>query len=324
MTKRHRPRRGSLAFSPRKRALSQIARVRSWISSGDSPRVGGFAGYKAGMTHIIKVDDKSNSLTEGTEISVPVTVIETPPMKIDGIRCYSKTAYGLRIIGEVHADDEKRDERLPEIESAVTDGKINVIRVIVKAMPKHVKGVPKKKAETMEINIVGGSVQDMFNYSKSILGGEMHISDVFNNGDVIDVSAVTKGKGTQGPVKRWGTIIQDRKAYRSSKGRHIGNIGPWHPARVRWTVPQLGQTGYHQRTEFNKRIMMIGDDGESATPDGGFTKYGVVTNPYVIIKGSVPGPSKRLVRMRGAIRPTGRYIGAEPDITYISLESKQG
>ena len=68
----------------------------------------------------------------------------------------------------------------------------------------------------------------------------------------------------------------------------------------------------------------MGKDGKNVTPEGGFLNYGIVRNDYVIIKGSVPGPVKRLVRMRPAIRPKAQAKGQAPEITYISLESKQG
>jgi large subunit ribosomal protein L3 len=82
--------------------------------------------------------------------------------------------------------------------------------------------------------------------------------------------------------------------------------------------------GYHQRTEFNKRIMQMGKDGKTVTPEGGFVNYGIIRNDYVMIKGSIPGPVKRLVRIRPAIRPKKQSQGQAPEITYISLESKQG
>jgi len=85
MSKRHRPRRGSLAFSPRKRAKTAVTRFRSWSKGDGEPKMQGFAGYKAGMTHVMMVDDGSHSLTEGMEISVPVTILETPSMKIAAI-----------------------------------------------------------------------------------------------------------------------------------------------------------------------------------------------------------------------------------------------
>ncbi|MDY6780079.1 MAG: 50S ribosomal protein L3, partial [Halobacteria archaeon] len=103
----------------------------------------------------------------------------------------------------------------------------------------------------------------------------------------------------------------------------IGNLGPWHPSRVRSTVPQQGQTGYHQRTEINKRLLSVDEEGTDATPEGGFINFGEVSSSYVLVKGSVPGPEKRLVRTRHAIRPKreGTY---DPEIRYVSTESNQG
>ncbi len=86
-----------------------------------------------------------------------------------------------------------------------------------------------------------------------------------------------------------------------------------------------GQTGYHQRTEYNKKILKIGeaDQVDEINPKGGFIKYGLVKNNYLLLKGSLPGPSKRLVMLRKAIRPHGKHDDA-PQISYISTASKQG
>jgi len=189
-------------------------------------------------------------------------------------------------------------------------------------VPEKVTGIPKKKPEIMENNIGGTDIKARFEYAKNLLGKSVNISDVFANGDIIDVLAITIGKGLQGPVKRWGIQLQKAKHSRAGSVREIGTLGPWHPSHVNWRVPQLGQTGYHQRTEFNKRVMQIGKDGKTVTPDGGFMNYGIVRNDFIIIKGSVPGPVKRLVRLRPAIR-LKKQLPA-PELTYISLESKQG
>ncbi|MCE7697990.1 MAG: 50S ribosomal protein L3, partial [Methanobacterium paludis] len=105
----------------------------------------------------------------------------------------------------------------------------------------------------------------------------------------------------------------------------VGSIGPWNPSRTMWTVAMAGQMGYHKRTEFNKKILKIGgaDEVDAVNPDGGFVKYGLVKNGYFIVKGSVPGPSKRLVMLRKAIRPHGKHDDV-PQISYISTASKQG
>ena len=104
MPKINRPRRGSLAFSPRKRAKSPIPKYQSWPLYEGAPKLQGFAGYKVGMTHVIMVDDHKSSPTEGKEIMVPVTVIEIPSMKVAAIRAYSKDTYGKHALTEVWAD----------------------------------------------------------------------------------------------------------------------------------------------------------------------------------------------------------------------------
>jgi len=288
------------------------------------------------MTHVIMTDDVPNSLTSGMEISVPVTILEAPPMKVAAIRVYKNTTYGANAIAEAWTTEldkelnramtvpKKHDlpAALARIDQLIRDGIAKDLRVVMYTLPEKVTGIPKKKPEIMENNIGGTELKARFEYAKTLLGKSVNISDVFANGDIIDVLAITTGKGTQGPVKRWGIQLQKSKHSRAGSVREIGTLGPWHPSHVNWRVPQMGQTGYHQRTEFNKRIMQIGKDGKNVTPDGGILNYGIVRNDYIIIKGSVPGPAKRLVRMRPAIRL--KKTLPVPELTQVSLESKQG
>lgn len=337
MSHPHRPRRGSIAYSPRVRARSEVPRVRAWPVQNE-PKLLGFAGYKAGMTHLIMRDDIPNSLTNGMEISVPVTIMEVPAMKVAAIRLYTKTTYGATAIAEAWTTEldkeinraiavpKKHDlsAALAKIEQLIKEGAAKDLRVVMYTMPAKITGIPKKKPEIMENNIGGTDLMARFQYAKGLLGKNINVNEVFNNGDMIDLVGITIGKGSQGPVKRWGIQLQKNKHSRAGSVREIGTLGPWHPSHVSWRVPQMGQTGYHQRTEFNKRIMQIGKDGKTVTPEGGFLNYGILRNDYVIIKGSVPGPIKRLVRLRPAIRPKKQSQGQPPEITYISLESKQG
>ncbi|MEM1578881.1 MAG: 50S ribosomal protein L3 [Archaeoglobaceae archaeon] len=326
--KEHRPKRGSLAFSPRKRASRIVPRIRSWPECREV-RVQGFAGYKAGMTHIVMIDDRKNSLTYGEEVVIPVTVIETPPMKVAGVRVYRETKYGLQIAKEVWAENLDsylgRRVKIPkkkfDVEALKTvEG--SEVRVITYTQPYLLTGVPKKVPDVMEQK-VGGSFKEALDYAISKLGKEISISEVFKEGSIVDVSAITKGKGFEGVVKRWGVITMNAKHARSSKGRRVGTLGPWTPHRIRWTVPQYGQMGFHQRLEFNKRIVKIGNNGEEITPAGGFPHYGVVKNHYVLISGTVPGTVKRLVRIRDAIRPPkAEFVGV--NVVYVSTSSKQG
>ena len=58
------------------RAITQTPRLDSWPEISEGPKVQGFAGYKAGMTHAFIVDHRKTSTTSGQEIKVPVTVLE--------------------------------------------------------------------------------------------------------------------------------------------------------------------------------------------------------------------------------------------------------
>ena len=333
MAQIHRPRRGSLSYSPRKRAKSEVPRIRSWPEE-DKARMAGFAGYKAGMTHVMMIDDRPKSLTEGMEISVPVTVLEVPPMNVVAVRAYENYNGGLRPAGEAWAEnlapELKRAITVPKKSRGTAPGDLEAlgedladVRVLVHTNPTLVSGIPKKVPEIMEMPINGGSMIDRLKLAQSMLGQQVPVSSVFELGDLVDASAVTKGKGLQGPVRRWGIAMAKRKHARTGKVRHVGNLGPWNPSHISWRVPQLGQMGYHQRTEYNKRLMLIGSDGSKITPEGGFPGYGLVRNQYILIKGSLPGPVKRLVRMRHAIRPGANFVKA-PELLYVSQESKQG
>ncbi len=333
MAKVHHPHRGSLGFSPRKRAASPVPKIKSYPEVGEAKLLG-FAGYKAGMTHVIIKDDREHSITHGEEIARAVTVIEAPPLGVYGIRLYGKNTYGKFTLTEYWLDAENlpkhflraakppknRERKLEDLEGYL-DRTVEV-RALVYTQP-WLTGIGKKKPELMEYPI-GGNIQDAFNFIKEKLGGEIRAKDVFQEGEYIDVMAVTKGKGFQSPVRRWGVKILPRK---TRKGRRTaGTLGPWHPSAMMWTVPQSGQMGYHHRTEYNKRILMIGTKDEEEykdiTPKGGFLHYGIVKNDYILVDGSVPGPKKRLIRMRPAIRI--RAEPKKPEIVHISLESKQG
>ena len=173
----------------------------------------------------------------------------------------------------------------------------------------------------MELRIGGGTIDERKEFAKGLLGKDVTINDFATEGTLIDVVAVTKGKGFQGVTKRWGVKLLSHKNSKHRRG--IANLGPKRPGYVRSTVPGSGQMGYHQRTEFNKQLMKIGAEGSEITPKGGFLNYGDVVNTYVLVHGSVPGPTKRLVRLRDATRAP-KTVNDVTDITYVSTSSKQG
>ncbi|MFN7990527.1 MAG: 50S ribosomal protein L3 [Candidatus Micrarchaeia archaeon] len=314
MTDIQRPRRGSMAHRPRKRASSQNARV-YWQDSKDK-RVLGFAGYKAGMTHVSYVDD-SESPTKGQEIVSAATVVEVPPMMVYGIRCYK----GNDSAGDIVTADDKTLKligvRKKLAMKPVNEAEIDNVRLLAFAMPSKTK-MGKKHIERMEIACGGKDAKEKLEYAKGMIGKEIRISDVFKNGEYVDVVTISIGKGWQGAVKRFGVSIQRRKA--TGKRRHVGTLGQWHPAYVLYTVPQAGQTGYHKRTELNKRILRIGQKPEEVNPSNGFPEYGFVRNDFVLLRGSIPGPPKRLVKLRLAVRAPG--AAKEVALGYVSLQPK--
>ncbi len=332
MANRRRPKRGSRAYGPRKRAHKQTPRLDSWPEISGAPKIQGFAGYKAGMTHAFVIDDRPKSNTSGQKIQVPVTVVEVPPMRVAAVRFYEQTTYGLKTMGEVWADkvDPLLARRLPlpkNSDSAKALESYNGVsaddvRLLAYTQPKMVKGIPKKVPDLMELRVGGGKMDERIAFAKEKLGESLLLTDFVSEGGIVDVSAITKGKGFQGAVKRWGVKLLSHK--NSKHRRMIGTLGPKRPGYVRPTVPMAGQMGYHQRTEFNKRILKVGDEGSEVTPKGGFLHYGDVVNQYILVHGSVPGPTKRIIRFRDPSRKPRGAVVDSPTIAYISTESKQG
>jgi len=332
--KKHASRHGSLAYLPRKRAKHLLARIRYWPKvEADTPKLLGFLGYKAGMTHVFAVEDRKRSPNYGKEVIRAATVLETPPMLVCAIRAYTKNAYGLQTLTEAWMKDPPEElervftipenfnteENLKKIEENFA--KVAKIRVITINQPKQTS-VPKKKPETAEIGIGGGTTQQQFEYAKSLLGKTLTPVEIFKDGQYVDVVAVSTGKGFQGPVKRWGVAVLQHKGRKTKRG--IATLGPWNPHHVMYSIPRAGQMGYHQRTEYHKRILKLGTDGKEITPKGGFLRYGIIRGPYILLEGSIPGPEKRPIKLRYSARPPKRIAEEPTQITQISLESPQG
>jgi large subunit ribosomal protein L3 len=329
------PKRGSLSYLPKGRAASAIGRIRFWprLKGATAPSLLGFVGYKAGMTHVLMIEDKQGSPNLGKETAKPATVIDTPPLTIIALRAYTRTPYGLKTLTETWMKNPPKDiNRLttppnnPDPENGFKKleqqlPQISELRVLAATQPR-LAGVPKKKPELTEIKIDGATIKEQLEYAKPLIGKTINITDVFKEGHYIDTIAVSKGKGVQGVIKRWGVKIRDRKSRKMKRG--VATLGPWTPPRVLYTIPRSGQMGYHQRVEYNKRILKIGTDGTDVTPKGGFLRYGPVKGTYTILNGSVPGPTKRLIRLRTPARPPRRIPEAPPKITEISLQSQQG
>jgi large subunit ribosomal protein L3 len=304
------PRRSSLAYLPRGRASRIIPRVKYWPPYDGEPKLLGFIGYKAGHTTIYYIDNTPSSPTQGLEVAKVGTVIATPPVIIAGIVGYTEENGALKeytrvwasnIPGEIKRNiptwrpNEK--EKLEKLKNSID--KLREVRVIALARPK-LAGLPKKKVDLIEIK-VGGPIDKALEYAINKLGKEVRISEVFNNGEYVDVIAVSRGKGFEGVVGRHKVKIQPRKKRKTR--REVGAIGGRSPAYVTYTVPRAGQLGYHRRTEFNKRILLMAENGLEYTPKGGFPHFGVVKTEAIVVEGTVPGVPKRAIVLRAPARP---------------------
>jgi len=315
------PRHGSMQYWPRKRATSETPRVRARVF-GHSP-IDGFYGYKVGMTHVMAKDSGSNSLTKGQVISVPVTVVECPPLKVAGVRFYKKESHVLSPCGDVFGATDKELQRsfnVPKAGTISDDVAFDELRLLVYTQPK-LTSIGKKTPEFFEVS-VKGKKDEQLAYVKEVIGKEIAVSDIFNEHDMLDVHGVTTGKGFQGPVKRFGVQLRAAKSEKVKRGP--GSLGPWNAQQhIMYRVAHAGQTGYHLRVEYNKSLLKIGTDVSEINPDGGFVRYGNVKNTYLLISGSVPGPRKRMLRLAYAARPHAKKKTDKLAIQSISTISRQ-
>ncbi|PKP60781.1 MAG: 50S ribosomal protein L3 [Candidatus Altiarchaeales archaeon HGW-Altiarchaeales-1] len=302
MAKKTKPRRGSLAYSPRQRASRVVPKIKKRDDKNLGTIPSGFAGYKVGMAQIMATDNTPNSPTGKLNVAIPCTIIATPPLKVFGIRFYHRPYLNLMpytdIISEKQDKDLSRAINLSKNNSSETISKkfeeieknrdgIEEVRLLCCTNPRLLK--IKKKPDILEIPI-GGDLNSQINFAKENFGKEINVDNTFKENTLIAVSGVTKGKGWQGAVKRWGIITQGRKV--TGKRRHCP-LNPVTPRHTSWRAPQAGQTGYHQRTELNKLLLKISN--ENITPKGGFLNFGVLNTKYMLVKGSVPGTTKRII-----------------------------
>jgi len=320
-----------------------------------------FMGYKAGSTHIVREVDKIGSKIHKKEVVETVTIIETPPMVIVGIVGYIPTPRGLRALTTVwatHLNDEVRrrfyktwytskkkaftkynkkhtdDKGLMDREVARIKKHCTIVRVLAHTQIRKV-GLRQKKAHMMEIQVNGGTVEQKVDFALSLFEKQVPVDAVFEQNEMIDCMGVTKGHGFEGVTSRWGTRRLPRKTHKGL--RKVACIGAWHPARVSYSVARAGQDGYHHRTEVNKKIYKVGKSGQNngstefdltaknITPLGGFPRFGVVSEDFLMIKGCCVGTKKRVITLRKSIVPqTSRMALEKIQLKFIDTSAKHG
>jgi len=359
------PRSGHLGFLPRKRTRKHRGKIRSFPKDDASkkPHFTAFAGFKAGMSHITRDIHRIDSRLHKKEVVEAVTIIETPPLKVVGFVGYIETVKGLRALGTVWANSLSNELQRrfyknwyhskkkaftkyvnnKDLFQEVREKRIRKFCGIVRAIchtQVHLQGnMRTKKAHVMEIQVNGGTVDEKIDFIKGQFEKDLKVDQVFGANEVVDVIGVTKGKGFTGVTKRWGVRKLPRKTHRGL--RKVGCIGSWHPSKISFTIPRAGQSGYHHRTECNKRIYRIGQ-GErygaknnaatesdltekNITPMGGFPHYGIVRDDYLMLKGCCIGTKKRSLVLRKTLVPQPRRkLNEDIKLKYIDTTSKFG
>jgi len=298
-----------------------------------------------------------------------VTIIETPPMIVVGLVGYVETPRGLRTLTTVWAEHlnesvkrrfyknwyrskkkafSRYAARISQADNKDVQKELDrmkkycgVIRVIAHTQIKKIK-LRQKKAHMMEVQVNGGTIPEKVDFGHSLFERDVPVDTVFVPGEMIDTLGVTKGKGYEGVVTRWGVTRLPRKTHRGL--RKIACVGAWHPARVRFTVARAGQNGYHHRTEINKKIYRMGKSIKGAdgkpnynattqhdltnkyiTPMGGFPHYGEVNEDFIMLKGAVVGVKKRVITLRKSLVPQVKRSALEEiDLKFIDTSSKFG
>jgi len=358
------PRSGHLGFLPRKRTRKHRGKIRSFPKDDASkkPHFTAFVGYKAGMTHVTRDIHRIDSRLHKKEVVEAVTIIETPPMRVVGFVGYIETVKGLRALSTVwtsslsnevkrrmyknwYASKKKAFTKYCDKkgEQATAEARIvkycTTVRAICHTQIHLQKHFRSKKAHVMEVQVNGGSPAEKVDFIKGYFEKEVKVDQVFEANEVIDVIGVTKGKGFTGVTKRWGVAKLPRKSHRGL--RKIGCVGAWHPSKIQYTIPRAGQSGYHHRTEKNKKVYRVGQGAKydvtnnastendltqkNITPMGGFPHYGVVRDDYMMIKGCCVGSKKRNLVLRKTLMPTTkRRFLEEVKLKFIDTSSKMG
>jgi large subunit ribosomal protein L3e len=309
------PRKGHTGFLPRRRTRHHRGRIRSFPKDDRSKPVHltAFAGFKAGMTHIMREVDRPGAKLHKKEVVEAVTVLETPPIRIVGLVGYIETPRGLRTLTTVWASHIEKDtlrrfyknwvnskkkafskyhERVTktpkEVETQLNRIKkyCTTVRVIAHTQMNLLKSLRQKKNHVLEIQVNGGKdIAEKVNFAYGLFEKEVTVDQIFGQNENVDVIGVTKGKGFAGTIKRFGVRHLQKKTHRGY--RKVGCIGAWHPARVAWSVPRAGQLGYHHRTETNKKIYRIGK-GESSGIKNNATTAADITEKNITPMGGFP------------------------------------
>lgn len=219
----------------------------------------GILGRKLGMTQVFT---KSGKL-------IPVTVIEVEPNVVTQIKTIENDGYEAVQLGF----DTKREK----LATKASIGHTNKANTTPKRFFREIRGV--------EIN----------NYS---LGQEISC-DIFEAGEVVDVTGTTKGHGFQGVIKRHGQS-RGPMGHGSHYHRRPGSMGTMRPMHVFKGKKLPGHMGVLTVTIQNLEIVSVDKE-----------------NNVILVKGNVPGPKKSLVIIKSSVKNPGKVNPAEELNSYV-------
>eukprot|EP00659_Diplonema_papillatum_P017532 gene17532-26978_t len=284
------PRHGHLGYLPRKRCRHIRGRVRSFPIDQPSqePHLTAFLAYKAGMTHIVRDLDRPGSKMHKKEVCEPVSILDCPAMAVVGIVGYKPSARGMRTVCTVWTQQLSESVLRRYYRSWYAAKK--------KAFTKHIATYQEKAAtEARDAKfarlVKNATVLRVICHTqpnKLKLGQKKaHIAEIQVNGGSME----DKLKFAKGLLENQFTVGQ---VFKESENCDIIGVTRGH-----------GFEGVAAKCEKGKGNATTPLDitSKHITPLGGFVRYGVVNNEYVMVKGSVPGPSKRVLTLRRPIAP---------------------
>lgn len=311
----------SLQYWKSRRARSRLPRVRNH-SRSEKTTLSNMVCFKAGMLRAFVIDD-SNSSTKGSEVMRASTVLEVPKTECYGARVYHKDQNTGYLIPSYDIYSEEAAKRAgirikasgKRLEDMQNDSNMAEISALMVAYPNTANSEQNRRVR-FESRLIGNDNIEKVKFIQDNIGKEIKSTDIFAEGEYIDITSITKGKGWQGVIKRGGVRRNNHKS--TNKIRHGGPLGAFTPGKVLYTIPRAGQQGYNYRTEQNKRILRIAtsQEAKSINPKSGFKNYGMLKNDFLVVQGSVAGTSKRMVRIKKAIRYNSKKV-TKPKLTWI-------
>ena len=224
----------------------------------------GILGRKLGMTQVFAKNGKL----------IPVTVVEVEPNVVTQIKTVETDGYEAIQLGF----ETKREK----LSNKAEQGHVAKANTAPKRFFKEIRGV---------------------DISKYQLGQELTV-EVFEEGEMVDVSGISKGKGFQGVIKRY---HQSRgpMGHGSQYHRGVGSLGTLRPMRVFKGKKLPGHMGHVSVTMQNLEVVAV-----------------IPEENVILIKGNVPGPKKSLVFIKSAVKKPNVKKEKVELVSYVTEEAK--